>query len=104
MIDAERLLATAIKQGDKMADQIAAEMERGNKHWRAVRTAALLLDHGDPDSALRVLRGAINWEYRHGAGRKPATVAADQDQGRSAAPWEAANGGASGVDGGRDPG
>ena len=82
MIEAERLLATAIRQGDKMADQIADEMERANRHWKAVWVAALMMDHGDAASARKVLQAAMNWEEGRRGGRRPAAGASDQDSER----------------------
>lgn len=65
----DRLLAAAMRQGDRMADQIADCRLMILVYIRTIQAAALLLEHGRPDSARRVLETTLNLEKRRGARR-----------------------------------
>ena len=69
VLKAERLLAAAMRQGDRLADLWAKYAVAADCYWRSMKAAVILIDRGNVDAARRVLEKALEREGRRGARR-----------------------------------
>lgn len=65
----DRLLAAAMRQGDRLADLWAKNAVAADRYCRAMKAATILIERGNVNAARRVLEKALEREERRGARR-----------------------------------